>query len=583
MRVSILFSFAFTLPACTGGTPAGKGGGPSPDDYTSTTGPDHCGQITSDEIWAADLNPHTVSCDVYAEGGTLTIAPGTLIQVDSDKGVYVSYYGAAAGFETLGTADFPVVFNGSGADERGTWSGIGIYDAADDAALSIAGTEIDNAGGYFLSGALSIDASTVHVNDLVVSKSEEAGVAVMNGGEFADDSENITVKDSAIAAQMVADTVATFPERGANLSDNDDARVRVAGGTVAASCEWDDPGVPYMFDGDVYVEGNGTDPATLQIGAGSELQWGQDRGLYIGYYGQHAGLWVKGTDADPILFTSGNADEPGAWSGIGAFDATDDNNFLLTSVTINDAGGYFLSGGLSISGATVTAQSVTITNSEEAGFYLYDGAAFSDDSSGIAVNRSAWSGTIDASTASTYPEAGSNLTGNTTDGISITGGTIPATTAWGDAGVDYRITGDLFLEGTADATTVLTLDAGVTLAFGNDRGLYVSYYGGSAGLVAAGTADAPVTFTAAQHAEAGAWSGIILDDAASDSDIVLEHVDIGYAGGYGSTGDIAAYGADFTVRHATIHDSEEYGIYSEDSTPTLEDVSYAHNASGDRN
>ena len=582
MRVLSLASLASLSAACTGGTPA-KGSGPSPDDYASTTGPDHCGTITTDEIWAADLNPHTVSCDVYVEGGTLTVAPGTHIQVANDAGIYVSYYGVAAGFETIGTADFPVVFSGVGADERGTWSGIGIYDAADNTALAIAGTEIHNAGGYFLAGALTIDAATVAVTDLVVTGSEEGGVSVGNGGEFAEGSANLSVSDSAIAALMAADTVHTFPESGADLSSNDDARIHVAGATLTESAEWNNPGVPYMFDGDVYVEGTGSVAATLGIGAGTELQWAQDKGLYIAYYGQHAGLWVKGTEVEPIVFTSGNADEPGAWSGIGAFDATDDANFLLLNVVVHDAGGYFLSGAVSISNATVKAENLTISASEEAGFYLNDAAAFTADSSGIAVNGSAWSGTIDANTAGTLPEAGSNLTGNTTDGVRVTGGTIDASAEWGDAGVPYLIVDDVFVEGTAVTPAVLTLDAGVTLAFGNDKGVYVSYYGGSAGLIAAGTAEALVRFTAADHVEAGAWSGLLFYDATSDADVDLSYIDIGYGGGYSAPGNIVTYGADIAVRHATVHDSEEYGIYAEDATPTLEDVSYANNASGNRN
>ena len=55
-----------------------KGG--SSDDtgpaLASTSGPDHCGSITTDDVWAADLNPHPESCHVEIDGGSLAIQAG---------------------------------------------------------------------------------------------------------------------------------------------------------------------------------------------------------------------------------------------------------------------------------------------------------------------------------------------------------------------------------------------------------------------------------------------------------------------------------------------------------------------------
>ena len=67
---------------------------------------------------------------------------------------------------------------------------------------------------------------------------------------------------------------------------------------------------------------------------------------------------------------------------------------------------------------------------------------------------------------------------------------------------------------TIQAGAVLTVDAGVTIAFGNYDGLTVN-----GTLVTLGTAAGPVVFTAAGRAQAGAWGGIAFNSSSAGSSL----------------------------------------------------------------
>ncbi len=86
----------------------------------------------------------------------------------------------------------------------------------------------------------------------------------------------------------------------------------------------------------------------------------------------------------------------------------------------------------------------------------------------------------------------------------------------------YTLKGDLNVDGYN-----LTIEPGVELRFADGRTLEVGY-NSRAKLIAKGTAEKPVRFTALDHKEAGAWHGIVLD--ANSEGSTLENVVIEYAG-----------------------------------------------------
>jgi len=571
-----------SILACSSGGGADDSGR-DPSDYVSTTGPDHCGTITASEEWAADLNPHTISCSVYVDGGTLTIRPGTEILVSNDAGLYVSYRETGAGLVIDGTESAPVSLSGASSSERGAWGGIFIYDAANDDRLSIQHATIDGAGGYYSYGNLHVEGAEPVVANVTLSGSEEAGFYFTGGARFAEGSENITVVDSAWAGSMAVDSADSFPESGADLANNDDPRIWLGGGDVTESVAWGNPGVPYVIASTMYLEGTAQSPAVLTIEPGVEIQAANDVGIYLSYRGGASGLLAEGAANEPIVFTAGEMYEPGAWSGIVAHDAVSDADFRLNYVTIEYGGGYYTYSNLESYGAEPSVRNTTLSGSEEGGFYFTDGARFAGDSGMLTSTGNAWAGSIGCDASDSVPEADADLDGNDIDLVYVQGGDVTESAAWGDIGVPYA-PATFYLEGTAGNPTVLTLGAGATLAFQNDAGLYVGYRGGAAGLAAEGTEGEPVTFTAAESAEAGAWTGVMFYDATDDAASVLENVVIEYAGGYYSYGNLSLDDASPTVTSAVIRHGEEWGIYLDgDSNPTLTSVSYSDNAAGDIN
>jgi len=107
---------------------------------------------------------------------------------------------------------------------------------------------------------------------------------------------------------------------------------------------------------------------------------------------------------------------------------------------------------------------------------------------------------------------------------------------WHNQGVPYHIVGNAALE--VEATTgvaVLTIEPGTTLAFDKNTTMSIDAASGqtspaAGALVAAGTADAPITFTsAAASPMPGDWFGIWLGHKI-DSRTKIDHAVISYAG-----------------------------------------------------
>ena len=168
------------------------------------------------------MNPHVLDGNLYVEGAVLTICPGTIIEVQPDAGLYVSYGDEPAGLMVLGTEEDQVLFRSSGTAEPGAWSGIAIFDAADDTALHISHTTIAHAGGHWMPGALTVYGATPTVTGLTVTESVEYGFYFTEAAGFAAESSGISVTDSAIAGRLPFETADTMPEAGADIQGNTD-------------------------------------------------------------------------------------------------------------------------------------------------------------------------------------------------------------------------------------------------------------------------------------------------------------------------------------------------------------------------
>lgn len=343
-------------------------------------------------------------------------------------------------------------------------------------------------------------------------------------------------------------------------------------GDITANQTWTLADSPHTVTCDVYIQGPNAPILTLEPGI--IVRFESNRGLYIAFDEDPGGLVALGTLEAPILLTSAGAPEPGAWSGISAKQQALDSSLKLAHTTLQYAGGAYVEGALNAQDAVFQVNNVTLEASGQLGFSFRASAAFASGSSNLVVKGSTeYAGTIHANSMASLPTG--DYTDNGLDAILITEGDIDKTASWQDPGVPIHVDVDLYVQGPT--SPVLTLEAGVTLAFGSNRGLYVAYDGDAGGLIANGTSTDPVTFTAIQSTEAGHWSGVSLADASLFSS--LTYTRLSYGGGAYVESLLDVTDAELTVDHVDISDCADYCFYF-DQAATFGEGSTALTATG---
>lgn len=578
---------ATTTAATTGATEPTTGETTTEGEPTSTAGPEHCGTITTDEVWAPDLNPHVITCDVLLEGGTLTIAPGTQILAVDDHGLLVAKNGGTANLDVRGTADAPVLFAGQSGAAPGQWKGISVHPAA--GAVSLVHTTIDAGGGLNATAGLRVEGAEIHVDHLNVTNADEWGVDFHREGRLSADSVGLQIHGVAGWPVRIdpnwADTVPA-DESDYTGNTNDGIYVEAPNDllTIRRTSEWEDLGVAYHAFDSLRLEGEAANPAVLTLLDGVVVKFGENSALAVSADGGRAGVIARGTADRPVTLTSMDSLDRGAWSGVEIGDNADDASLDLTHTVIEWGGGFNSTACLFTEAVELRVEALTLRGCEGAGFVLQNGA-FAAASSGLRVTDSERAGELHVPQVHTLPVEGIDLTGNDLDAVSVvTLGpqTLTKPVTWRPPGVPYRIEDPVALEGTGNAPAVLTIAAGTTLGFVHGARIDVSRAGGAAGLRAIGTADAPIVFTGADAFDPGAWSGILIFDGAVDGDTILDHAEVRWGGGLNSEANVRITGASPTIRDTLIAGSDCWGIQLlMGASPTLENVTYEDNTCGD--
>ena len=550
------------------------------------------GTIATTTTWTLSQCPVRVTGDLYIEGAgnpVLTIPAGCEVRIDPGYGIYVSYSGGSGGLKAIGTADKPIVFTSSQPTKSaGDWDEIGIYGNASDGDLRFENVFIEFGGGGSQGSVHVDDAKPVFVNAFITDSGAD-GMTFVDEGQFGAASSGVSVTDNAgFGVSINAGVAASVPETGSSFARNAFGAVKVTGGTLSQSGTWADLGDTdaYIVTGDVYVEGAGT--PVLTIGAGTTIKFNPSYGLYVSYSGGAGGLITQGTSSAPVLLTT-SAPSPaaGSWDGIGIYANAADGSLRFEYTTIEYAG-QTSQGGLYVDDATIVMINSTVRQNNGVGIFFDDGAFFGTGSTALTVTGSETYGlSVRAQSAGSIPEAGSSYTGNTGGAVQVRGGTVATSSTWGDIGGSYIVSGDLYVEGVGNP--VLTIDAGVTVAFNAGYGLYVSYSGQPGGLTVLDDALKPATtFTSsAPSPTKGSWDGLHFYGNTSDGSSVLTDIVVNYAG----AGMAALYTDDakVTVNGAVIKNSSSWGIKSScgvaGNGPILTNVTYGAgaeaNTSGD--
>ncbi len=285
------------------------------------------GTISADTTWHAADSPIEVCVSgvTVAQGVTLTIEPGTLVQFDNGANDSIYVQGALS---AIGTPTQPITFTGVVASP-GSWAGLsasgsvgtpavlalehavlqygginGTYGAqvyADRANISIGHSLFTNGAGKGLYG-------TVNTSFAI------SNTAFINNG-----------RDAIFFSSVATDLLMS----GLSASGNGTNAI-VLGGSVYMHGQkrWVDPGIPYIVDAPV----SNLPGKTLTIDPGVDLQFTSSGVLLIG--GQ---LTAIGTPTQPITMT-GTVKSPGSWRGIVADGGNSRATVQLDYATIEYAG-----------------------------------------------------------------------------------------------------------------------------------------------------------------------------------------------------------------------------------------------------
>ncbi|MBN3036230.1 MAG: right-handed parallel beta-helix repeat-containing protein [Bacteroidales bacterium] len=183
--------------------------------------------------------------------------------------------------------------------------------------------------------------------------------------------------------------------------------------------------------------------------------------------------------------------------------------------------------------------------------------------------------------------AGNSYSANLHQKIFVVGEVVSKDAEWEHPGIPYFITGNLTIQGTdgTNGVTTLALEPGCELRFASSVYLQVGHASNSGypgGLLAAGTGQQPVVFTANLDTPVpGYWSGIYFAPYSADSLCILDHCTVEY-GGYSNFENISCFGSSPSVSNSRVMYGSGSGIFLDSgSNPVIHQCIISHNlASG---
>ena len=360
-------------------------------------------------------------------------------------------------------------------------------------------------------------------------------------------------------------------------------------GNITTDTTWTLDNSPYIVTKDISVLGTDgeDDVTTLTIEPGVVVRFAAGSGLGIGTnnYSNRGALIARGTETEPIIFTShAQTPAPGDWDGIFFRDYNRDDLTVLEHCVV-EYGGANGNGNLFFYRSSGRIKNCRIEYSSSNGIYLdrSNGDGFIDS---CIITHNNGNGIFDDSTNSDNAIANNTISGNggypvkvhanqiakvennvgsdnMSDHIVVTGGIVKQSGTWKKQGFDFSIASDVNIYGSSSSNvTVLTVEPGVKLRFAAEAGLGIgaNHYHYRGALIAQGTETEPIIFTShAQTPAPGDWDGIFFRDYNRGDLTVIEHCVIEYGGK--TTGNISVTNTSPTIQYNTIRHSAGNGIH----------------------
>jgi len=341
-------------------------------------------------------------------------------------------------------------------------------------------------------------------------------------------------------------------------------------GALETDTSWTNNTVPFFVNEILDIEGDKDHPAQLNLAPGVRILFSREGGIHLGWQDAIGSLVAVGTDAQPIIFTSGEEHPtPGSWQGIGLLDP---GKSILDHCIIEYAG-RDRKPSLDIAGGAPS-----ITNS-----FIRSGGGM-----GVQIRGDARPALFRGNTVTKMLgppleaeprsiaaiDADNSLTGNQEDVIRLSSPTVDSDVEWKFSAIPYLAPQGIHVEGAAEGGgATLTLAAGTRILFGADTGMTLGW-GNKGSLKAIGETDKPIVFTSSSRTPAkGDWKGINL--ALSGEETILQYVRIEWAGRKDGDPVILA-GADACgkLSHVTISHSGAMAIELRDSRVTQENCDF---------
>lgn len=311
------------------------------------------------------------------------------------------------------------------------------------------------------------------------------------------------------------------------------------GGTLQSDETW--------TAGDYLVKGSLTLHAVLTVDACSVLRMAPNTSITVGTSGA---LRLMGRADCKIRVTSANpSPSPADWSYIDfkgdSQAAANEIHHAIIEYAGKDYGALYVAAGTS-----VAVDHTELQHNERYGVEVVAGGHLRDFDANV-VTDTTGEAPVSIHVNSVGDLLGGTYTENRNDFIRVAGGTVDKSATWKNLGVPYRLAESFTVRGP-NAPTQLVIEPGTTLQIARNQHITVAT---NAGLRAAGTANAKITFTSSETSPSpGDWDYIEFNQDANDADNALEHTVVEYAGrGYGAVylaDDVSVKITDSVIRHS---------------------------------
>jgi len=283
------------------------------------------GTISVNATLVKQTIPYRLTSWNYIEGATLTIQPGTVIEMDADS--YISVR-EGAGLIADGTTE-QITFTGA-VEQKGYWNYMEFTENSSDANSKLINCLIEFGGGYGTAEneAMIYIYNNATIKDCIIRNSHANAVEIDDKARPDFTNNTITLCDNS----PIYGYFESAPNIGkGQYTGNTKNYINLRAGTIATNSTLLKQDVPYRLESWNYIEGG-----VLTIEAGTILEL--DNAAYISVR-DGSGLVAIGTDTDSIKFT-GVIKQKGYWNYIEFQNNAYNANSKLDKCVVEYGGGY---------------------------------------------------------------------------------------------------------------------------------------------------------------------------------------------------------------------------------------------------